>query len=93
VRVRSPRTAERPFSPVLWDQTPAAVQGYIRVLKTRLTELLARSTLSTARDGVSAGIPHAPSNFELDYSDMFKLMRQDKYWGVDSSNRRSELCK
>ena len=32
-------TTERPFSPELWDQTPAAVQDYIRALEARVTAL------------------------------------------------------
>jgi transposase len=31
--------AERPFPPELWEQTPAAVQGYIRALEARVTAL------------------------------------------------------
>jgi len=30
---------EPPFSPELWDQTPAAVQDYIRTLEARVTAL------------------------------------------------------
>jgi hypothetical protein len=32
-------TSERPFSPVLGDQTPAAVQDYIPALEARVTAL------------------------------------------------------
>jgi transposase len=32
-------TSERPFSPELWDQTPAAVQDYIHALEARVTAL------------------------------------------------------
>jgi len=32
-------TSERPFSPELWDQTPAAVQDYIHALEARVTTL------------------------------------------------------
>jgi transposase len=32
-------TTERPFSPELWDQTPAAVQNYICALEARVTAL------------------------------------------------------
>jgi transposase len=32
-------TSERPFSPALWDQTPAAVQDYVPALEGRVTAL------------------------------------------------------
>ena len=54
--------SERPFSQELWDQTPTAVQDYIRALEARVTALEATSSVGGDGPGLdgaaAAGLAH-----------------------------------
>jgi hypothetical protein len=53
-------TSERPFSPELWDQTPAAVQDYIHALEARVT------ALEAIVQRLEATVQHVPERLPQD---------------------------